>query len=149
ETDEPMVTNPMMYNIVKNHPTVKELYARFLIEKGILTEEESKNIEEEIRERLQNAYDSVAKKDENPDTEMNPPEYVMNEWTEIKTTVEYETLKTINQELLEWPEDFNVFSRLARILQRREAAFQGDGKIDWAHAEALAFGSILRDGTPI
>ena len=60
-----------------------------------------------------------------------------------------EVLKTINHELLQWPENFNVFQKLSRILKRRENIFEGEGKIDWAHAESLAFGSILKDGTPI
>ena len=45
--------------------------------------------------------------------------------------------------------NFNVFGRLVRILKRREEPFKGKGKIDWAHAETLAFGSILQDGNPI
>ncbi|RKJ14314.1 hypothetical protein D7X33_48365, partial [Butyricicoccus sp. 1XD8-22] len=58
-------------------------------------------------------------------------------------------LETINRELITWPEDFNVFPRLQRILQRRSNVITEKGKIDWAHAEALAFGSILKDGTPL
>ena len=50
---------------------------------------------------------------------------------------------------LTFPEDFDVFGRLVRILKRREEPFKGKGKIDWAHAETLAFGSILQDGNPI
>ena len=50
---------------------------------------------------------------------------------------------------LSYPEDFTVFSKLDRILKRREEPFKGKGKVDWAHAEQLAFGSILQDGKPI
>ena len=68
ETDEPMVTNPLMYNIVNQHPTVKELYAERLIEKGLLTKDEAAKIDEDIQARMQNAYDSVPKKEDDPDT---------------------------------------------------------------------------------
>ena len=50
---------------------------------------------------------------------------------------------------LAYPEGFNVFGKLTRILKRREDPFNGKGKIDWAHAETLAFGAILQDGNPI
>ena len=88
-----------------------------------------KKIDDQIREKLQKAYDSVNKKDENRDTEMNPPEYVMNEKNGITTNVHQEELKTINQELLQWPEDFNVFPKLARILKRREASLKEKEKL--------------------
>ena len=67
----------------------------------------------------------------------------------LKTAVNEKELREINSELLNWPDDFNAFKKLARILKRRENVFDGDGKIDWAHAESLAFASIIKDGTPI
>lgn len=79
---------------------------------------------------------------------MNPPEYI-NKLPKVQTAVNEKILSNINDELLKWPDNFHVFGRLKRILQRRENVFKEKGKIDWAHAEALAFGSILKDGTPI
>lgn len=148
EMDEPMVTNPLMYNVVSKHPTVKEIYKDRLIDKGLISKEEAIEIDDNIQLKLQNAYESVAKKDSDPDTAMNPPEYLANN-KELTTSVDKEVLKTINRELLQWPENFNVFQKLSRILKRRENIAEGEGKIDWAHAESLAFGSILKDGTPI
>ena len=149
ETDEPMVTNPLMYKIVHQHSTVKELYSVQLIEKGLLTKDEAAKIDQDIQARMQAAYDSVPKKEDDPDSSMNPPEYVMNGVIKHDTAVPEEVLKTINHELLNWPENFNVFQKLSRILKRRENIFAGEGKIEWAHAESLAFASILKDGTPI
>src|SRR5690606_20830528 len=149
ETDEPMVTNPLLYKKIKNHKTVKELYAERLIEKGLLSKEEAEKIDEEIKNKLQREYELAAKHSEDQDTEMNPPEYIMKGFQEPKTSVPMEELQQLNSELLKWPENFNVFQKLSRILKRRESAFNGDGKIDWAHAESLAFGSILKEGTPI
>ncbi|MBS4176718.1 2-oxoglutarate dehydrogenase E1 component [Lederbergia citrea] len=149
EMDEPMVTNPLMYKIVKNHPTVKEIYAERLIEKGVITKEAVAEIDEAIQARLQTAYDAVSGKEKDLDTAMNPPEYVMNRLQKLNTNVPEAELKAINSELLKWPEGFNVFQKLSRILKRRENIFENEGKIEWAHAESLAFGSILKDGTPI
>ena len=78
-----------------------------------------------------------------------PDEVLAGYPAELETGVPEETLRTINEELLTYPEDFNVFGRLVRILKRREEPFKGKGKIDWAHAETLAFASILQDGNPI
>ncbi|MEK3886240.1 2-oxoglutarate dehydrogenase E1 component [Bacillus sp. FSL K6-3431] len=149
EMDEPMVTNPLMYTAVHNHPTAKEIYSDRLIEKGLLTKVESSKMDEDIQAKLQKAYDSVVKNNEDRDTAMDPPANVVNCHKEWKTKVSLNVLKTINQELLQWPESFNVFQKLSRILKRRENITAGEGKIDWAHAESLALGSILIDGTPI
>ncbi|MCM3236670.1 2-oxoglutarate dehydrogenase E1 component [Heyndrickxia oleronia] len=149
EMDEPMVTNPLMYNIVHKHPTVRELYANKLVAEGIISNEEVKTIEQDIQTKLQAAYDRVPKKEEDPDTVMNPPEIVAKGFPKVETAVNEKELREINSELLNWPDDFNAFKKLARILKRRENVFDGDGKIDWAHAESLAFASIIKDGTPI
>lgn len=149
ETDEPMVTNPLMYNVIKNHPTVKQIYAQMLIDKGVISEKEVQEIDENIFKQLQSEYDLVTKNIEVQDSAMNPPEYIMKGHQNAETKVSTEELNMINTALLDWPEQFNVLQKLSRILKRREAAVVGNGKIDWAHAEALAFGSILREGTPI
>lgn len=149
EMDEPMVTNPLMYNIINEHPTVRELYSNQLIKEGIITEEETKKIDQDIQDALQKAYDKVPKSEERQDLAMNPPEVVVKKLPKIDTAVNKDVLEILNKELITWPEDFNVFNRLQRILKRRETAFSENGKIDWAHAEALAFATILRDGTPI
>ncbi|MFL8938540.1 2-oxoglutarate dehydrogenase E1 component [Rossellomorea oryzaecorticis] len=149
EMDEPMVTNPQMYSIIQNHPNVKKLYAEQLISDEIISQEEVEKMDSEVEEVLKAAYDKVPAKDEDPDTVLAPPEDVANGLPELNTTVEFDKLKHINEELLQWPEGFNVFKKLGKILQRRSQAFEGKGKIDWAHAETLAFASILKDGTPI
>ncbi len=149
EMDEPMVTNPMMYNIIQNHPTVRDMYAQKLIQEGVITNEDDENQQKEIEEILKEAYDKVPAKEENPDTVMNPPEDVTNGLPDIDTSVAFDKLKSLNSELLTWPEGFNVFKKLDRILMRRGQVFEGKGKIDWAHAETLAFASIIKDGTPI
>lgn len=150
EMDEPMVTNPRMYKIVKKQKTVKELYADRLIQQNDMTEEEIKDTDANIQAELQVAYDKVPKgSNTKRGPLMDPPEYVTKELEKVETSIPTEQLKTINDELLTWPEEFTPFNRLSRILKRRYDAFEGKGKIDWAHAEALAFGSILKDGTPI
>lgn len=149
EMDEPMVTNPLMYNIIKKHSTSKEIYAKQLVLEGLLTKEEVQKSDQEIQSILQKAYDNLPKVKGNPDIVMNPPENVAKKLPKMDTAVNIGDLETLNRELITWPESFNVFPRLERILKRRANVVKENGKIDWAHAEALAFASILRDGTPL
>ncbi|KKB35418.1 2-oxoglutarate dehydrogenase E1 component [Bacillus thermotolerans] len=149
EMDEPMTTNPGMYQLVRKHPTAREIYADKLVSRGVLTKEEADKLYEDNEKKLKELYEKVPKKDENPDIIMNPPKFVEKELPAHETGVEAEALQRMNRELLNWPKDFNVFKKLERILKRRENVFEEDGQIDWGHAETLAFASILKEGTPI
>ncbi|MCM3568863.1 2-oxoglutarate dehydrogenase E1 component [Neobacillus mesonae] len=149
EMDEPMTTNPKTYMLVQKHPTVKEIYRKNLLSAGITNEQEVNGLQAAVIERLQAAHKQVAavKKDNKLDLP-EPPNFNCNKLS-IETSVPLESLKKLNEELLQWPENFHVFSKLAKILKRRTTAFDEKGTIDWALAESLAFGSILSDGTPI
>ncbi|KAB2329830.1 2-oxoglutarate dehydrogenase E1 component [Bacillus mesophilum] len=150
EMDEPMTTNPLMYNIIHQRPTVKELYGKQLLEESSLSEGEVKGIQDEVLAKLTAAYEKVpAKKKTVQIEDMNPPEFVDKELPFISTAVSIDKLKQMNEELLTWPEDFKVFDKLGKILKRRTDALEGHGKIDWGLAETLAYASILADGTPI
>lgn len=148
EMDEPMATNPLMYNIIQKRPTVKNLYFENLNQKGIIQDSEFKQLDDSITNKLKEAYDKVPKNSEELDTEMRPPEIVEHGFPKIKTAVDEPILSILNEDLLKWPEGFKVFNKLEKILSRRSKAYK-EGKIDWAHAEALAFASIITEGTPI
>jgi 2-oxoglutarate dehydrogenase E1 component len=149
EMDEPMTTNPLMYKMIQQHSTAKELYKKRLLSKGALTEEQAKDLENEILQKLTLAYDKVPKKTEHDLSEVEVPEIVEKGLPRIDTSVPSEELATINQDLLSWPADFKVFGKLERILKRRLEAFGEQGKVDWALAEVLAFATIICDGTPV
>lgn len=153
EMDEPLVTNPVMYHAVHQHPTPRELYGSVLTAENIVSEEEVEQLDADTFKIMQEAHDVVRN---HPDTKNAekvikeiPDEVLAGYPADLSTGVEENTLRTMNEELLAYPEEFNVFGRLVRILQRREEPFKAKGKIDWAHAETLAFGSILQDGNPI
>lgn len=149
EMDEPLVTNPTMYHSIHKHPTVREIYAHQLASQNVLSLEESVKLDDETFKMMQEAYDRVKELPQTEYEESLIPEAVLNGYPEVPTGVDRERLEKMNQELLTWPSEFNVFKKLDRILKRREEPFKGKGKIDWAHAEALAFGTILQDGKPI
>lgn len=147
EMDEPMTTNPLMYTIIHQHPTVKELYKKKLVQEDRISYEALEDIEEQIFYRLQTAYEKVPQtKGEEVTT---PPTSVEKRLPEITTAVPLDELDSINQEILSWPSDFQVFSKLGKILSRRKEALTEFGKVDWGLAETLAFATILKDGTPI
>ncbi|KIL45487.1 2-oxoglutarate dehydrogenase E1 component [Jeotgalibacillus soli] len=149
EMDEPMVTNPKMYTIINKHDNARTIYQNQLIKEGVITADEAAELRESFQQRLQKAYDTVPKADKDPDTLMNPPQKVIVPLTDISTSVGIDRLRKMNEDLLTWPDGFNVFKKLEKILQRRQEPFTKDGKLDWAHAETLAFGAILQDGVPI
>lgn len=149
EMDEPMTTSPQMYTIVQKHPTVKELYGKKLENEGLVTDEDIAKIQKDIQERLVKANDKVSSIKHDEEITIPEPPLFNIERATYETKVPLETLKKMNEELLQWPQDFKVFNKLEKILKRRIEAFDETGKVDWALAESLAFASILADGVPI
>ncbi|NEU32349.1 2-oxoglutarate dehydrogenase E1 component [bacterium LRH843] len=149
EMDEPAVTQPGLYESVRQHPTVRAIYADQLVENGVIEPNTGDQLDKETQEQLQSQYDEVAGNKSSKVIELSPPDFVVNGLPKMKTGVPLELLKEINEDLLKWPETFSVNEKLGRILKRRLQAFSEKGKIDWALAETLAFATILNDGTPI
>ncbi|MDA1475050.1 2-oxoglutarate dehydrogenase E1 component [Bacillus changyiensis] len=149
EMDEPATTQPMLYDAVRKHPTVKHIFAEKLIQEGIIEKETVKKLHDSAMKRLDEAYRKVPAKKEDLAHEIELPEPVSNGFPDTNTSVETAVLHKINQELISWPENFNVFGKLKRILEKRAKAFSDDDKVDWSLAESLAFASILKDGTPV
>ncbi len=153
EGDEPEFTQPEMYSQIKNHPTVREIWARELVRRGLLTSEEVEARVKAAQDKLQRTLEEVRSRSENaangnghriehlaaPDI---TPEITVNPVSE-KMLVE------LNEALLERPEGFQVHPKLERMLQQRRDSIFEPGGIDWGHAETLAFAMILASGTPI
>jgi 2-oxoglutarate decarboxylase len=148
ETDEPAYTQPQMYEKIKAHPTVRAIYAQRLIEEGVVSAEEADEL-------AADAYDAVAKAHaELKDTMAGPPDTGSLEVDttmsrEPKTTLPADLLRSLNEQLITVPEDFNVHRKLKPFLKKRVDAFEAGGKVDWAHAEALAYASLLALGVPV
>lgn len=146
EMDEPAATQPIMYEKIRKHPTIRELYANALIQAGIVSKEEEEEIKIQIEKMLQEANEKVSKNSKvngHDSLQHNPALSKRN------TGVSKEILQKLNEEIIKWPEGFNVFSKLKRIYSRRAQVFNEENKVDWSLGEALAFATILRDGTPI
>ncbi|NJP37333.1 2-oxoglutarate dehydrogenase E1 component [Alkalicoccus luteus] len=150
EMDEPLATQPQLYKKVKQHPTVFHIYGEHLVDQNVVTKDDFDNMRDAFLAELTEHFENIkGNKREHIDGDMNPPEYVEDRLEGIETAVPEDELKKINEELLEYPDDFNIFPKLEKILSRRTESMEPEGKIDWGHAETLAFASIITDGTPI
>jgi 2-oxoglutarate dehydrogenase E1 component len=146
EQDEPAYTQPLMAERIANHPTVREQYARELVEEGVMTPDEVEAQEKSLVDALKGAHQALkesfgkGREDESPAPADVPADVV--------TAVAAEQLWTLNEELVRVPDDFTVHPKLARQLERRVPALD-DGGIDWGQAESLAFATLLVEGIPI
>ena len=147
EGDEPAYTQPRQYQLIGPHPTVRTLWAERLAAEGIVSEEGAEVIQAEVARRLREAQDQVRdESDESLPSEENPDEEV---YPFVETRVSIDALRRLNDACLAHPEAFTVHPKLARQLQRRTFEFGPDFRLEWAHAETLAFASLLEDGVPI
>lgn len=147
ELDEPGFTQPMMYQKVRSHPTVRQIWADQLIERGTLAKDAAESLMTQALTALQQEYDSI---DENevPAKPTPPPAGIAGR---IETGIPAERLYAIN-EALKIPEGFNFYSKRLEntIRARRETLNDPEAKtVDWATAEELAFASILEEKIPI
>lgn len=149
EMDEPMATNPVMYKKVRNHPTITAVYRQQAAAAKALTDSETAKIEELAAAKLKEAHGRISKEQEAIPSIEEMMNGVPAANVKMDTTVDHPTLSKLNTELLDWPEEFEAFKKVHKILERRREVFGNQGKVDWGHAEALAFASILKDGTPI
>ncbi|WP_085521532.1 2-oxoglutarate dehydrogenase E1 component [Tuberibacillus sp. Marseille-P3662] len=149
EMDDPAATQPELYDTIKKHPTVKTSYGQTLVSDGVISEDQFKAMDQDLHSQMQSVMDKV-KADSGDDVEeMELPEPVAKGLPQIDTSVDFASLRQINENLLKWPDGFTVYSKLRRILERRKDSFADGGTVDWAHAETLAFATILADGLPI
>jgi len=149
ETDDPETTQPLIYQKVKNHPTVSTLYMKKLVDSQVLSQAQADELKNAVVDVLKAAYETVKSKDSVDSVLLGIIPSDENSKKETATNVSAEQLRAINRELLQWPEGFTVYPKLQRILERRSNALDEGGKVDWGHAETLAFATILSDGKPI
>jgi 2-oxoglutarate dehydrogenase E1 component len=145
EGDEPAYTQPKMYEIIRNHPSVREIWAKELERRGVIEEGEADKMVEEMLSRMEEIRKGeLSEGIDEEDVAADEPYTPLVEIPE--TSIPAERLAELNEALLERPESFEPNSKLERLFQKN----RGDlDSIDWAHAEALAFASLLEDGVPI
>jgi 2-oxoglutarate dehydrogenase E1 component len=170
ESDEPAYTQPEMYAKVKSKKRVAELWAERLIADGVVSKEETDKLAQGVwdnltllHQRLKSKIAEAAENEEEQSTGEHQLDRTMS--PDVSTAVPAARLRALGEQLLRVPEGFTVHPKLVKQLERRRAALgdadpntnggaasDGEGStpgVDWAHAEALAFASLLTEGTPI
>lgn len=150
ETDEPSYTQPLMYQRVKAHPGVRTVYSNRLIKEGVITEAELNDL---IAERIRRYEDALARakelvsRKEKPSRVVEVPELDGSDI--VETPVDGAVIKEIGEKIAVVPEGFNTNPKMVGQLARRAKMGSGEMPIDWAFAEAIAFGTLVRDGTRV
>jgi 2-oxoglutarate dehydrogenase E1 component len=153
EGDEPSFTQPSMYRAIRQHPTTLQIYAKKLIAEGLLTEADVEGAMRDFEKRLDEEFE-VAK------THLpNKADWLDGRWTGFETAprgdrrgstaVDMETLKTVGHAISQIPEGFQAHRTIARLMQQKRQMIETGSGIDWATGEALAFGTLLDEGTMV
>ncbi|MEO8215539.1 MAG: multifunctional oxoglutarate decarboxylase/oxoglutarate dehydrogenase thiamine pyrophosphate-binding subunit/dihydrolipoyllysine-residue succinyltransferase subunit [Acidobacteriota bacterium] len=151
EGDEPSLTQPRMYKLIKEHRSVRKLYTETLLRKGDLDPEEAERWLEAFQQKLQEAFDRTRESDSPPPVQSAPL------WTDedvtgyqnspsVDTSVNTETLQKVGEAITTLREGFTIHPKLRGLIEKRKAMVSGAQSLDWATAEALAFGTLLMDG---
>jgi 2-oxoglutarate dehydrogenase E1 component len=149
EADEPAYTQPLMYERIRQHPSVRQRYAQALVQSGALDAAAAEAGLAAATKRLLDVQTAV-KARLGESTEAEEPRRISQEVViEPETAVPAPTLTALNRALLAVPSGFTVHPKLKKQLDRRLEALGADGGIEWAHAEALALASLLLEGSPI
>ena len=152
EADEPAVTQPMMYQKIRQHPTPRAVYAERLIAQGLLTHDEEQAMVTSYRDSIEQGVliarpvlcglDNISRVD----------------WSfcrgkhwnqDIDTGVPLEKLRSLTEAMLRLPEGFELHPRVEKIWEERHKMAQGDQLLNWGYAENLAYASLLDAGIPV
>ena len=152
ESDEPAFTQPTLYKKISSMQPIGRAFGERLIASGEFTAEEINTIEADYHKRLEAAF-KIAKKEESlkgdllsESTAKKQPSY---NFKGFNTRVPQAQIEHIAERLVQFPEGFNANKKIIRQLNSKLKAVKADSGIDWGMAEALAFGSLLMDGTPV
>jgi 2-oxoglutarate dehydrogenase E1 component len=156
EGDEPAFTQPTMYRQIAEHASISQHYAERLIRDGDLTQAEAAQLRETLQQSLDQIFARVRKDEESlrdsrlrklqGSTAIFQPPYSFDP---APTAVARDQLEKIARAVTTIPENFNANPKIRRQFEQKWSNFlKGEG-IDWAFAEALAFGSLLLEGTPV
>jgi 2-oxoglutarate dehydrogenase E1 component len=149
ETDEPAFTQPAMYTQIRLHPSPREVWGQRLVEDGVITADEVKAFDAEFASKLEQIQSGASASDGETRTAgeaVRPKDQPASSNPEQPRA---DQLVSLNEQLLNWPQTVRPSSKLAKTLRRRRDAVGDAGGIDWGHAEALAFATILTEGCAV
>ena len=153
EGDEPMFTNPLMYNQIKRQKTTLSLYTERLVKDGLIPEGEVEDMKAAFQAKMSEEFE--AGKEYKP----NKADWLDGRWSHLdrrgeeyqrgETSISIQTLADIGTALSRAPDGFPLHKTVARMLETKKKMFAAGEGFDWATGEALAFGSLLCEGFPV
>ena len=152
EADEPAATQPLMYQVIRKKPTVRQLYADRLIAEGTLAVADAAAMIEQYRAGLDEgkpqaraALGLIGNK-----YTVDWSEYLGADWSEpVMTGVDMGRLKALGKAITSYPTDWQLHPRVLAIMQARERMVAGELALDWGCAENLAYASLVQEGYPV
>ena len=151
EGDEPLYTQPVMYNKLKDHPNLEKIYSQKLIAENVISETDYQKLVTDFETLLSAEFDKAV------DYKPKEADWLKGDWTKIKdgdtsiakTAIAQKDLKELIVKTAQVPADFNANPKIVRQLEARKQAVESGKDIDWGCGEALAFASLLSEGIPI
>jgi 2-oxoglutarate dehydrogenase E1 component len=150
EVDEPYFTQPLMYDRIKERPSVADLYAEQLVAAGVLSAAEVEELDAEVQACFSAAADGGSKND--TDSGFAAAwQGVRRDWAPLAVTtgVALEQLRDYGVRLTQLPADFTAHPKVVKILEKRRESIDSGAGIDWGHAESLAFATLVAEGHPV
>jgi 2-oxoglutarate dehydrogenase E1 component len=149
EADEPSVTSPLMYEVIKRHPTTMTLYARRLMEENVITQEDFESLQRRYRDGLDQG-ENIARVTlgmvGNKHT-VNWAAHQKGSWdTPTDTSVSPKMIRSLSEKLLALPDGFTLHPRVAKIYEDRARMARGELPMDWGFAETMAYASLVNEG---
>jgi len=149
EGDDPSYTQPLMYAKIEQRRSVRKLYTESLVKRGKLSLEECELALDDFQKRLQQALEETRQSAPPAGVKAAPPPPAVGCLPPVETGVVRGVLEHVYDALGTWPEDFAVHPKLLRQFEARDRMVREEGQVDWATAEALAFGTLLLEGHDI
>jgi 2-oxoglutarate dehydrogenase E1 component len=149
EADEPAATQPRMYGIIRKHPTPRQIYARRLLELGVVDASEAERMNEDYRQRLEagQPLPQAALGMIGNEYTVDWTRYLKGDWEETEpTALPKAEVATLAAAINRVPQGFNLHPRVARIVADREKMAAGELPMDWGFAELMAYASLIDQG---
>ncbi len=152
EADDPMSTQPIMYQHVRKHPGVRKLHTDKLIAEGVITQNDADVIVKEYIDSLESNKGVAGTHAEhaNPKYLIDFSHFIGTEWGHaVDTTISETAVKKLTESITNIPENFELSPAVKKIIENREKMGNGEMLMDWGFAETMAYASLLDAGYPI
>ncbi|MDO4429810.1 MAG: 2-oxoglutarate dehydrogenase E1 component [Lonepinella koalarum] len=146
EADEPLATQPVMYKLIRQHPTPRKVYADRLIAAEVITESQATEMMNDYRDALDRGECVVPEWREVDLSAVDWSKYLSQEWSDYESRFDPKRFRELALKISEYPADHPVHSRVEKIYQDRQLMAQGEKLFDWGMAETMAYATLLDDG---